>query len=335
VFLEVLRDDSGASQWSRFFALKGLAELAPEAREDAALRRMLEWYARETDWILVCEALKGLGRIGNALSIDALHVAWMNKSGGAAHVRTAVIRALASMPAETSGVATFLDRARRDDSREVQAAAIVVRCTRLREQSATMQEPMQAELVALASDEDPVVRRAAALGAAELSTPDALALLLRLTHDASFFVSTAAASALERHPWRRHAKRAPAQLPLARQRSAPASAEVLEKTRAAVALEDLSKRAAPTRHRPEGRAPTPLANVQPRAKGLAFVRPAFGRRSVRRAGSRTSSRPRWEVMRPPGEEHRRVRRRAAGMVAPLRSRLRIRPSRSTSRGSRR
>jgi cyclophilin family peptidyl-prolyl cis-trans isomerase/HEAT repeat protein len=275
VYLEVLRDDSGASRWSRFFALKGLAELAPEAREDTAFRRMLGWYARETDWVLVCEALKGLGRIGNPDSLDALHVAWMNGKVGAAHVRTAVIRALASMPVETSGVAQMLERARRDESREVRAAAIVAQCTRLAKQSAELQEPISAELATLAEDEDAVLRRAVALGAAELSTPEARAVLLRLTRDPSFFVSTAATSALERHPSEETSARLRELLLGEDNGLRLSSAEVLEKTRATVAFEDLSEawRMSTGDIGSEGRVQLlRLANVQAAGEArLAFV----------------------------------------------------------------
>ncbi len=270
LFLEELGDDSGASVWSRFFALKGLADLAPEARADDALRSALETYAEDTDWILACEAVKGLGRIGDPRSIDALELAWRNPDVGAAHVRAAVVRALASLPEATAHLQDRFDAARLDDSREVRVAAIIGQCIRFGEQ-----DRMTATLDLLAANADPVYRRAAALGAAELPTAAGLPLLLRSTHDASFFVSTAATSALERHPSEATSLRLRELLLGEDNGLRLASAEVLEKTRAVLALEDLSE----AWRRSTGDVGSEvrvqllrLANVQPQSpERLAFV----------------------------------------------------------------
>jgi cyclophilin family peptidyl-prolyl cis-trans isomerase/HEAT repeat protein len=190
----------------RLFALRGLAQLAPDAAGVRAAVAALQGPSASQDWRIAYEAAIALGRFGAAerskldertrevlagdAPLDALEKAVQHSS---AHVRAAAMEALGSFGDERR-VLTLLQRGRLDLSAGVRAAAL-----RARVRLGAPDDAFDA-LQRAAKDDDPVLRGAAAEAAGAWRDERASGILLGLAGDPALFVATRAVEALGQHP---------------------------------------------------------------------------------------------------------------------------------------
>lgn len=198
-FLEYASSDVALE---RLFAVRGLAQLPPDADGLRAVLAALVGPRAASDWRVAYEATAALGRFAAGLppgsgpdsargrALAALRAASEHAS---AHVRAGAMEAVAGFGDEDE-VLAILQRGRLDLSVMVRAATL-----RSRARLATGAEAL--ELLARgAKDEDPVVRAAAADAAGASEDPGAAAVLLGLARDPSKFVATRAVEKLGAHP---------------------------------------------------------------------------------------------------------------------------------------
>jgi len=186
----------------RLFALRGLAQLSPDADGLRAVLAALIGPRAASDWRVAYEATAALGRFAAALpprsaaesartrALEALRAASEHAS---AHVRAGAMEAAASFGDEDE-VLAILQRGRLDLSVTVRAATL-----RARARLARGTDALEI-LTRGAKDEDPVVRAAAAEAAGASADPGAVSVLLGLTRDPSLFVATRAVEQLGAHP---------------------------------------------------------------------------------------------------------------------------------------
>jgi len=193
---------SSEASLERLFALRGLAQLPPDADGLKAVLAALEGPRATSDWRVAYEATAALGRYAPLLpagsgpesprgrSLAALRKASENSS---AHVRAGAMEAVEGFGDEDE-VLAILQRGRLDLS-------VTVRAASLRARAGLAAGADALEIVERgAKDEDPVVRAAAADAAGASADPGMVALLLGLTRDPSLFVATRAVEQLGAHP---------------------------------------------------------------------------------------------------------------------------------------
>jgi len=197
---------SSETALERLFALRGLAQLTPDAAGVRAAIAALNGPRASPDWRVAYEAAAALGRfagadrgkldegtraaLASAAPLAALEQAVEHSS---AHVRAGAMEALGNFGDERR-VLTLLQRGRLDLSAGVRAAALRARVK--------IDSPADAldSLRRAAKDDDPVLRAAAADAAGAWQDERASGILLGLARDPSLFVSTRAVEALGRHP---------------------------------------------------------------------------------------------------------------------------------------
>ena len=168
---------------ARLFATKGLANIEPEPGATRALERR----ARDTDWRVACEALRGLANHADPASLTVVEEALRHPS---AHVRRVAAETFGAF--EGAGARTLdpLLRAVKDRSPAVRAAALG--------SLARTGDPVAAvgELRSAAEDQDETVRAGAAAALAHVRTDQARPLLEALADDESHLVAGAALESL-------------------------------------------------------------------------------------------------------------------------------------------
>lgn len=182
----------------RLFALRGLAQLPPDADGLRAVLGALVGPRATSDWRVAYEAAVALGRFAPGLppgsgpeaargrALAALRAASEHAS---AHVRAGAMEAVAAFGDEDE-VLAILQRGRLDLS-------VMVRAATLRSRAALATGAEALEILARgAKDEDPVVRAAAADAAGASADPGAVPILLGLAHDPSLLVATRAVEKL-------------------------------------------------------------------------------------------------------------------------------------------
>jgi cyclophilin family peptidyl-prolyl cis-trans isomerase/HEAT repeat protein len=194
-FLEYAASDVALE---RLFALRGLAQLAPDASGVRAAAAALTGQRATRDWRVAHEAAVALGRFASAPELDAGTRALLLEALEAAalfpnpHVRGAAMEAAASLGDEP-GVLAILQRGRIDLSPTVRAATL-----RARVRLGTNDEAVET-LRRGAREDDPVLRAAAADAAGALTDERAVEVLVTLTRDPSLFVATRALEQLGKH----------------------------------------------------------------------------------------------------------------------------------------
>jgi len=190
----------------RLFALRGLAQLAPDAAGVRAAVAALRGPSATHDWRVAYEATAALGRfaaterdeldedvrelLASATPLEALEKAAEHHSP---HVRAGAMEALGNFGDERR-VLTLMQRGRLDLSAGVRAAVL-----RARVRIDAPDDALDA-LRRAAKDDDPVLRAAAADAAGAWKDARASTLLLELARDPSLFVSTRAVEQLGQHP---------------------------------------------------------------------------------------------------------------------------------------
>jgi cyclophilin family peptidyl-prolyl cis-trans isomerase/HEAT repeat protein len=182
----------------RLFALRGLAQLAPEPESVRAASAALVGPAAARDWRVAFEAAAALGRFASAPLDPALRdivLAGLRAASEhpSAHVRAAAMDAMSGL-GDAQDMLTILQRGRLDLSVSVRAAALRARVR--------IAQPLDAldALQRAVRDDDPVVRAAAAEAAGTWKEPQAVEVLLGLTRDPSLYVAIRAVEELGRHP---------------------------------------------------------------------------------------------------------------------------------------
>src|SRR5262245_23355825 len=197
---------SSETALERLFALRGLAQRAPDAAGVRAALAALDGPRAATDWRVAYDATAALGRVAAAdrtkldeetkkLLASAAPLAALEKAAEhpSAHVRAGAMETLGSF-ADERRVLTLLQRGRLDLSASVRAAAL-----RARVKLDSPEDALEA-LRRAAKDDDPVLRAAVADAASTWQDERASGILLGLARDPSLFVSTRAVEALGRHP---------------------------------------------------------------------------------------------------------------------------------------
>lgn len=162
---------------SRLFAIKGLANIAAdEETHQQRDRLVLESALEDSDWRIVCEALRGLAYHADSGSMPALAPLARSRSH---HVRRVFWESLAQFPPELAmriDIAALLASTAEDRSLSVRAAAIVA--------GARLGLLGCAELSELARSSEVLLRSAAAEALADTDDPvRAGELLIELTRD--------------------------------------------------------------------------------------------------------------------------------------------------------
>ncbi|MSR63165.1 MAG: hypothetical protein EXS08_12045 [Planctomycetes bacterium] len=181
----------------RLFALRGLAQLAPDATSVRAAVAALTGPSAARDWRVAFEGTVALGRFGavqgTTLGPEARAALSAAAEHPSTHVRAAAMNALAAL-GDDKDVLALLQRGYLDLSVSVRAVAL-----RARARVARPADALEA-LQRAAKDVDLVVRAAAADAAGALRDERAVDVLLELARDPSLFVSTRAVEALGQHP---------------------------------------------------------------------------------------------------------------------------------------
>jgi len=181
----------------RLFALRGLAQLAPDATSVRAAATALTGPTAARDWRVAFEGTVALGKFGAvqgaALSAEGRAALRAAAEHPSAHVRAAAMNALAAL-GDDKDTLSLLQRGRLDLSVSVRAAALRARA-RVGRPADALEAVQRA-----AKDDDLVVRAAAADAAGTVKDERAVEILLELARDPSLFVSTRAVEALGQHP---------------------------------------------------------------------------------------------------------------------------------------
>jgi cyclophilin family peptidyl-prolyl cis-trans isomerase/HEAT repeat protein len=190
----------------RLFALRGLAQLAPDEPSVRAVVTALVGPSATRDWRIAYEACVALRSFGDAEEgrLDAKTSALLTGEEPLAaleaaaehaspHVRAGAVEALTGF-GDGRRVLALLQRGRLDLSVGVRAATL-----RARVRGSTPDDALAA-LERGAKEDDPVLRAAAAEAAAELRDERASGVLIELARDPSLLVATRAVEALGKHP---------------------------------------------------------------------------------------------------------------------------------------
>jgi hypothetical protein len=177
---------TGADPRERIYAAQGLGAAGP----DDAGRKALVLLLGDTDWRVACEAALALGKHPFGGAFEALSNATQHASP---HVRRCAFEALGSFKDSKLEARFVFERARVDVSPNVRAAAIAAGAKLFGDESAP-------KLSLAALEKEPQIRIGAANGAAQLSSPLAVPLLVTMSADPDLRVAEAAIEGFEKHP---------------------------------------------------------------------------------------------------------------------------------------